>query len=52
MTLSMGVAMNHVAAVTMPLVGGIVWKYLGLSMDIPYRLRGRCRKYFGGDESS
>jgi len=29
MTLSMGVAMNHVAAVTMPLVGGIVWKYLG-----------------------
>jgi hypothetical protein len=29
MTLSMGVAMNHVAAVTMPLVGGIAWKYLG-----------------------
>ncbi len=29
MTLSMGVAMNHIAAVTMPLVGGIVWKYLG-----------------------
>jgi hypothetical protein len=28
-TLSMGVAMNHVAAVTMPLVGGILWKYLG-----------------------
>lgn len=26
-TLSMGVAMNHVAAVTMPLVGGFVWKY-------------------------
>ncbi len=26
-TLSMGVAMNHVAAVTMPLVGGYVWKY-------------------------
>jgi len=25
----MGVAMNHVAAVTMPLVGGILWKYLG-----------------------
>ena len=24
-TLSMGVAMNHVAAVTMPLVGGILW---------------------------
>ena len=29
MTLSMGVAMNHVASVTMPLVGGIAWKYLG-----------------------
>jgi len=29
MTLSMGVAMNHIAAVSMPLVGGIVWKYLG-----------------------
>jgi MFS family permease len=29
MTLSMGVAMNHVAAVTMPLVGGLAWKYLG-----------------------
>jgi MFS family permease len=29
MTLSMGVAMNHIAAVTMPLVGGIAWKYLG-----------------------
>ncbi|HUU21097.1 MAG TPA: MFS transporter [Phycisphaerae bacterium] len=28
-TLSMGVAMNHVAAVTMPLVGGFLWKYLG-----------------------
>jgi MFS family permease len=26
-TLSMGVAMNHVAAVAMPLVGGYVWKY-------------------------
>lgn len=25
-TLSMGVAMNHVAAVTMPLVGGILWQ--------------------------
>lgn len=25
-TLSMGVAMNHVAAVTMPLVGGFLWK--------------------------
>ncbi|MEN6385510.1 MAG: MFS transporter [Phycisphaerales bacterium] len=29
MTLSMGVAMNHVSSVTMPLVGGIAWKYLG-----------------------
>ena len=28
-TLSMGVAMNHVAAVTMPLVGGLLWKFLG-----------------------
>jgi MFS family permease len=28
-TLSMGVAMNHVSAVTMPLVGGLLWKYLG-----------------------
>ena len=28
-TLSMGVAMNHVAAVTMPLVGGLLWKYYG-----------------------
>jgi hypothetical protein len=28
-TLSMGVAMNHVAAVTMPLAGGLIWKYLG-----------------------
>jgi hypothetical protein len=28
-TLSMGVAMNHVAAVSMPLVGGFLWKYLG-----------------------
>ncbi len=28
-TLSMGVAMNHVAAVTMPLIGGFLWKYLG-----------------------
>lgn len=28
-TLSMGVAMNHVAAVTMPLVGGYVWTGLG-----------------------
>ena len=27
-TLSMGVAMNHVAAVAMPLVGGYVWKYV------------------------
>jgi predicted MFS family arabinose efflux permease len=29
MTLSMGVAMNHIASVTMPLAGGIAWKYLG-----------------------
>jgi MFS family permease len=29
MTLSTGVAMNHIAAVTMPLVGGLAWKYLG-----------------------
>jgi MFS family permease len=29
MTLSTGVAMNHIASVTMPLVGGIAWKYLG-----------------------
>jgi len=28
-TLSMGVAMNHVAAVTMPLLGGLLWKYAG-----------------------
>ncbi|MBE3098066.1 MAG: MFS transporter [Planctomycetes bacterium] len=28
-TLSMGVAMNHVAAVSMPLAGGFLWKYLG-----------------------
>lgn len=28
-TLSMGVTMNHVAAVTMPLVGGLLWKYVG-----------------------
>ncbi len=28
-TLSMGVAMNHVAAVTMPLAGGLIWKYAG-----------------------
>ena len=28
-TLSMGVAMNHVAAVTMPFVGGLVWDRLG-----------------------
>ena len=28
-TLSMGVAMNHVAAVTMPLVGGLLWKFAG-----------------------
>jgi len=29
LTLSMGVAMNHVAAVTMPLVGGLLWVTLG-----------------------
>jgi len=29
MTLSTGVAVNHIASVTMPLVGGIAWKYLG-----------------------
>ena len=28
-TLSMGVAMNHAAAVTMPLLGGIAWRSLG-----------------------
>ncbi len=28
-TLSMGVAMNHVAAVTMPLVGGLLWLHMG-----------------------
>jgi MFS family permease len=28
-TLSMGVAMNHVAAVTMPLTGGLLWNYAG-----------------------
>jgi MFS family permease len=28
-TLSMGVAMNHVAAVTMPFVGGLLWTHLG-----------------------
>lgn len=28
-TLSMGVAMNHAAAVTMPLAGGILWKFFG-----------------------
>lgn len=28
-TLSMGVAMNHVAAVTMPLVGGLIWTGVG-----------------------
>jgi len=30
-TLSMGVAMNHVAAVTMPLIGGLLWRYAGPS---------------------
>ena len=28
-TLSMGVAMNHVAAVAMPLLGGIIWGRFG-----------------------
>ena len=28
-TLSMGVAMNHVAVVAMPFVGGLLWKYAG-----------------------
>ncbi|MEI8315865.1 MAG: MFS transporter [Verrucomicrobiota bacterium] len=28
-TLSMGVAMNHVAAVLVPLVGAFLWKYSG-----------------------
>jgi len=28
-TLSMGVAMNHAAAVTMPLLGGLAWRSLG-----------------------
>ena len=28
-TLSMGVTMNHVAAVTAPLIGGLVWYYYG-----------------------
>ena len=28
-TLSMGVAMNHVAAVSMPLLGGIIWRVWG-----------------------
>ena len=27
--LSMAVAFNHVAAVTMPLAGGLLWKYFG-----------------------
>ena len=28
-TLSMGVAMDHVAAVSMPFLGGIIWKFFG-----------------------
>jgi predicted MFS family arabinose efflux permease len=28
-TLSMGVAFNHVAAVTMPLAGGLIWEWVG-----------------------
>jgi predicted MFS family arabinose efflux permease len=35
-TLSMGVAMNHVAAVSMPLVGGFAWKYLGYSWTFAF----------------
>ena len=30
-SLSMGITMNHVAAVLMPLVGGFLWSYLGYS---------------------
>jgi len=30
-TFSMGVAMNHAAAVTMPLAGGVLWRYAGPS---------------------
>jgi MFS family permease len=29
LTLSMGVAFNHVASVAMPLLGGLLWKYAG-----------------------
>lgn len=29
LSLQMGVAFNHVAAVAMPLVGGFIWKYAG-----------------------
>ena len=28
-TLSMGVAFNHIAAVTMPLIGAVLWRYAG-----------------------
>ena len=28
-TLSMGVAFNHIAAVIMPFVGGLIWRYVG-----------------------
>ena len=28
-TLSVGVAMNHVASVTLPLVGGLLWHHVG-----------------------
>ena len=38
-TLSMGVAMNHIAAVTMPLVGGLLWKYVGFQWTF---LIGAC----------
>ncbi len=31
-TISMGVTMNHVAAVTVPLIGGMVWYYYGYKL--------------------
>jgi len=31
-TLSMGVAMNHVAAVVMPFAGGLAWRYVGYEL--------------------
>jgi hypothetical protein len=55
-TLSMGVAMNHIAAVTMPLIGGLLWvrwgyqwAFLtgvitaGLSIVVAYRLPSRAQ---------